>query len=259
MAPSKKAASDATTVSPDILTQLEELKNMVASYATRFDKLDGPLKEVKEENKKLRNDNKELKKHIEDRDKEITRLQEKFNDQEQYFRGWSVRILNVDIPEEEASMPTAIMRHVYDRVFHSILAGAKERGLIRVIPAAEEILETAHLLPAKPGTIPPMICRFYTRNIQSLIFKLKKDFAPREESAMPAQQDKTDRFRQGKFHYPVYEDLTRVNFAKLRALAQHEKVHSCWTVNGSIRYKLKGEDTIRKVKSVSETVDKIIS
>ncbi len=257
MAPSKKAQGD-SAASTDILTQLEDLKNLVAGYATRFDSLDKALEEVKQENKKLAEDNLKLKKHLEDRDKELLSLREKMNDQEQYIRGWSVRILNIDIPEAEASDPSAVMQHVYQKLLHPILVGARSRGLLKTIPGPEEILETAHILPAKPGTTPPIICRFYTRNIRSMIFKLKRDFAPREE-VEPSQQSRGERYKQGKFMYPIYEDLTKANFLKLRALGQHEKVQSCWSVNGSLKFKLKDNDTVRRVKSVYDTVENIIS
>ncbi len=245
----------------DVSGQLEELKNLVNSFKDRFDRLESMLEATKKENSELKTKHAEMKKTIEDRDKEIDNLRDKFNEQEEYIRGWSVRVLNVEMPEEEVSEPTKVMQQVYSRCFLPILQGAKDRGLLRGIPSAEELLETAHVLPAKVGTTPPIICRFYTRNLRSLMFRLKRELAPREvsEPAGAGTASRGDRVRPGRYLYPFYEDLTRANFHKFRALSLHEAVQSCWTVNGSLRYKLKDDDTIRRVRSVFATVEDIIA
>ena len=245
----------------DVSSQREELKSLVNSFKDRFDRLETMLEAAKKENLELKTKHAEMKKTIDDRDREIDSLRDKFNEQEQYIRGWSVRVLNVEVPEGEVSEPTKVMQHVFNRCFLPILQGARDKGLLHGIPTAEELLETAHILPAKAGTTPPIICRFYTRNLRSLMFRLKRELAPREEPepAGAGTASRGDRVRPGRYLYPFYEDLTRANFHKFRALSQHEAVQSCWTVNGSIRYKLKDEDTIRKVRSVFATVDDIIA
>lgn len=240
----------------DISAQLEELKTIINSYKERFDKLENLIEVARKENKELKTKQAELKKTLDERDAEIYGLRDRLNDQEQYIRGWSVRVLHVDIPEGDEVEPTKVMHHVHSRVFLPILQGAMGKGLIHAIPSAEELLETAHILPAKPGTTPPIICRFYTRNLRALMFRLKRDLAPREQ-AEPAGA-RGERVKPGRYLHPFYEDLTRPNFNKFRAISQHEQVQSCWTVNGTIRYKLKGEETIRKVKSVFASVDDII-
>jgi len=166
-----------------------------------------------------------------------------------------VRILGLPLPEAEAHDPIAVMRHVHERVLSPILRGAVEKGLLRTIPTVDQILETAHVLPAKPNTAAPIICRFFSRNTRALIFRLKKEYADRLLGTTGNSQHSRGN---GKLRYPIYEDLTRTNFFKMRAIAQHEAVHSCWSVSGSLRFKLNGENRIRKVKNILDSVDKII-
>lgn len=253
MAPAKKQPAVVEVADNNIASSLEELKNQLDEYAKRFDRLEGLLEGYKKEVKTLKGEIKELKDTLEDRDKELYSYKEKQNDQEQYIRGWSIRILNLAVPEEEASEPEKVMQHVHNKLLLPILKGAKEKGLLHTIPAVDTILETAHILPAKEGAVPAIICRFYSRNIRAMIFRLRKECAPREQVEQPARSE-----RFGRYQYPFYEDLTRPNFMKLRALAQHERVQSCWSVNGIIKFKLKDSETIRKVKSVFATVEDIL-
>ena len=58
--------------------------------------------------------------------------------------------------------------------------------------------------------------------------------------------------------YPFFEDLTRATFTKLTAIKQQEGVISAWTVNGSIRFKLKDNNTIFRVSKLQETFEEII-
>ncbi len=227
---------------------------MIKSYSTRFDKLEAMLDAVKKENKELKKEQKEMKETLEERDQEILKLRERINDQEQYARGWSARVLGMDIPASDATDPVKVMGHVYSRLLLPIFRGAVQTGQLNSIPNVEQVLETAHILPAKPDTIPAVICRFYSRNIRALVFRLKKDFAPRLDADRQYSQGQ----HPGKFAYSIFEDLTRLNFAKLRALSQHDKVHACWSVNGSLRYRLKDSDAIVRVKSVMCSVEDIL-
>ena len=59
--------------------------------------------------------------------------------------------------------------------------------------------------------------------------------------------------------YPFFEDLTRATFTKLSAIKQETSVSSAWTVNGSIRFKLKDNNTIYRVSKLQDTFENIIS
>ena len=59
--------------------------------------------------------------------------------------------------------------------------------------------------------------------------------------------------------YPFFEDLTRATFSKLKNIKQQEGVASAWTVNGSIRFKLKDNNFIYRVSKLDESLEDIIS
>ena len=86
----------------------------------------------------------------------------------------------MSIPSEDETDPEKVMQHVYDRLLKPILEGAVKEGRMSTIPPVDAILETAHVLPVIMDT-KPIIARFFTRNIRSLVFKLKKEFAPKEQ------------------------------------------------------------------------------
>jgi hypothetical protein len=59
--------------------------------------------------------------------------------------------------------------------------------------------------------------------------------------------------------YPFYEDLTRDNFLKIKALAPDQQVSACWSVGGQHCYRLFSHpDVVRWVKSVYDSVDAIL-
>lgn len=233
-----------------LISQLQELTKQMSGFTARFDKLEEILGALKIENR-------DLKATIADRDQEIFALRDRLNGLEQYGRNWSIRILDLPIPDSEARDPKKVMQIAYNKVLLPIFQGALSRKEIPAIPKVEEILETAHILPAKPNSTPAIIARFYSRNIRSMVFRLKKEFAPRH----PAEAGRPVRGsiqRPGKFLHPIYEDLTRPTFFKMRALASHELVESCWSVNGIIKYKMKNNSEIRKVKSIFASIEEII-
>jgi hypothetical protein len=75
------------------------------------------------------------------------------------------------------------MNAVYQELVAPILAGAVEAGEIASVPPCENLIEVAHILPGK-GAKKPIIVRFFSRYWRSLLFRFRKDYAPRE--AAPA-------------------------------------------------------------------------
>ena len=54
-----------------------------------------------------------------------------------------------------------------------------------------------------------------------------------------------------KLAYPFFEDLTTANFRKMWALVADSRVLACWSVAGQLRFRLNGEEEIRKVDDIS--------
>jgi hypothetical protein len=105
MPPKRNPSSSASITSPDFAEQLAELTSIIKSYAARFNKLEKLLTDTRKENSALRT-------ALSVKETETRKLQEKLNDQEQYVRGWSIRILNLQIPADEATQPELVMAHL---------------------------------------------------------------------------------------------------------------------------------------------------
>jgi hypothetical protein len=150
----------------DLSKILAEQSRLITRQETRFDKLEKLWSETKQENKSLKD-------ALQEKERELINIRERMNDQEQYNRSWSIRVLNLSIPQEDSTDPLKVMQHLYDKILLPIFQGALEQGLLQQIPPISQVLETAHILPAKPNTINPIIARFFSRNIRALVFRLK--------------------------------------------------------------------------------------
>jgi len=120
------------------------------------------------------------------KDRTIFDLRVKVNSLEQYNRKWSVRINNLTLPYGDETDTTLVMETVYNKALLPILEGALRSKHITKIPEVHELLETAHILPAKNDNRPkPIIARFYSRNLRALIFRLKREYAPTTTAPPP--------------------------------------------------------------------------
>jgi|688.fasta_scaffold713404_2 hypothetical protein len=59
--------------------------------------------------------------------------------------------------------------------------------------------------------------------------------------------------------FTFFDDLTMMNFQKMKALAADERVASCWAANGHIKYKLVDSQVVKKVSCVLDKIDQILS
>ncbi len=107
------------------------------------------------------------------------------------------------------------------------------------------------MLPApKPGATKPIICRFLNRDYRAVCFRLKKEFATR------TAQDTSD--NRPWYAYPFYEDLRTATFKKMKEMHADPRVDTCWSINGQLRYKLTGSDSIKRVKQIMDPIDSIL-
>jgi archaellum component FlaC len=254
--------------------QLSGLSEKIEKMDSRFDVIDRDvhdvkviLNDLKTENRQLKSEVKAMDKKLQDMDERNNALENRINQLEQHHRGWSARVLNVPLSPEEESDNFSVITKVYDLVLLPILQGALERKMLRYIPKADQLLEVAHVLPGKAGEPKPIIMRFYNRDIKDTIFKLKKYYAPRMEQSGPrgcggggGDQEPGGFEGRGKFCFPIYEDLTRATFLKMRAISKDERVKSCWTVKGQIKFVLhKNAKEVKRVVSLLDPLDVILS
>jgi hypothetical protein len=257
MAPKKEnpvSQADLETIMAK-LSILDSLTEKIQALESLPRKIDSLEKLLQESNAKVV----ALQAEINTKDKIITDFKNKTNSLEQYNRKWSVRINNVTLPNGDDTDTPIVMETIYKKALLPILEGALSTGLIKKIPACDELLETAHILPAKNNDRPkPIIARFYSRNMRAMIFRLKKEYATYDSSPPPNSSSHHTHNRK-TFKYPIYEDLTKDTYTLLQALLKDQRTGPVWTVSGNIRYKLAGETTVKKVSSVYDTVDKILN
>jgi hypothetical protein len=230
--------------------------------------------DLKNENKQLKSDNRDMQKQLSDMNSTNVALENRVIHLEQYHRSWSARALNIPLTPEEESDNSIVAAKVYSLLLLPILHGAADRKLIPHIPTVDQLLEVAHILPGKAGEPKPVIMRFYSRNVKEIIFKLKKFYAPRVEGTASGasregrgsgdregdEGDEAGGFEgRGKYCFPLYEDLVRAAFQKLRALSKDDRVKAAWSVKGQIRFILyKSPKEIRKVVSLLDPIETIL-
>jgi len=266
----KKTAATANEDDPslgDIVLLLKaqaEKLEVISTQMTKVDKIESEVKDLKtlivglrEENLELKGQLREKDKVIDDMSKSVAGLEEKLNNVEQHHRSWGARVLNIQVSDAEAGDPAAMIDKVFNLALLPILEGAVRSGKLAAVPPASQVLEVAHVLPGKPGFPRPIIMRFFNRNIRSLCFKFKKDFAPREKPSGQRVGEGQESGR-GRFAYPLYDDLTKPTLNKMRAIGQDDRVQACWTVNGKIHFKLKDSESVRKVVSIQDPLDTIL-
>jgi hypothetical protein len=111
-------------------------------------------------------------------------------------------------------------------------------------------LSHAFTIPSKKNSSScPVIVKFYSEFIRSLIFKHKRD-------ALPTTTDLPSNRIRPKFS--IYEDLTSSNHALLRSFADDPRVKSAWSFSGQIRFKTHTSDTVYKTSSLSDTFDMLV-
>jgi hypothetical protein len=84
----------------------------------------------------------------------------------------------------------------------------------------------ALVLPGKPGSIKPVIARFFSRHVHTLCLRRKRDFAtrpPRKQAdagkpVRSSSRGTAEGLRRVRYSHPFYEYLTRAAFLKMRAL-----------------------------------------
>ena len=252
--PPKKHNTEEEVTLRDLLAELGEIKaslSKVDSLGTKLDKLQTKLDEIIAENGKLKDENIKLNTTIQQQAATIEEMRAGLDGVERHQRSWSIRVQNIPLDDAEERDPVLTMRKVYDLLLKPILTGAREQGALRTVPECDQLLETAHVLPGRPGAAKPIIVRFLKRPLRALCFKYRKVYAPTTTSRGDPERERQ--------LYPFHDDLTRAAASKLAELQADQAVQACWSINGQLRYKLKNSDRVCKVKSVFDSVETILS
>jgi hypothetical protein len=242
-----------TASSEAIRQQLATSNNTIKDLTKRLGAIEAILKTTQDENRAL-------KEELAGSYDESKSLKTRLNNLEQHHRSWSIRAVGIVIPAADETDNKKVKNHLYEKLLKPILAGAVEQQLLLNIPSADDILERAHILPSKKDGPKPIIARFYCREIRALIFRLKKQYAPRSapnESRRRGDAPATS--TPGRLLYQIFDDLTKTNFIKMKTIGDDTRVEQCWAANGQLKFKLVGSQQIKKVISVFDSIDHIIN
>jgi hypothetical protein len=247
-----------TTVK-NLTASTEAIREQLATSNITINDLSRRLNTIESLLKNTQAENKALKEELAGSYQESKTLKTKLNNLEQHHRSWSIRAIGVAIPSADENDNAKVRNHLYEKVLKPILAGAVELNILQHLPTAEEIIERAHILPSRKDGPKPIIARFYCREIRAIIFKCKKQFAPRAQPTETRRRDGTSTPAPGKLRYQIFDDMTKTNFLKMKAIGDDSRVEQCWAANGQLKFKLVGSQQIRRVISVYDTIDQIIS
>ena len=173
---SKKPSKESTKTTHTMEEMQSDMNSKLSSLMVKFEAMEAALLAMTREKETLRG-------MVTEQAAEIADLRNSLNEREQYARNWSMRILNVPVPQDQETDTRFVMQAVYDTLILPILEGAKSKGDITHVPDCETLLETAHILPGKTDNHKPIITRFYSRYWRNLVFRNRKEFAPREPSS----------------------------------------------------------------------------
>ena len=289
MAPPKKAKPTESCVDEptlkdmiSMLTSMNEKMEKIETIESEVKSLRILLNDLKTENKQLKAESRETERKLNDMNLKNISLENRINSLEQYNRSWSARAMNIPLSEEEESDNQAVADKVYELLLLPILQGAVEKKIITTVPPVNQLLEIAHVLPGKAGHPKPVIMRFLNRNVRETIFRLKKYYSPREggpgagaggaRSARGSGGAGAGRgggggggeegggFEgRGRYLYPLYEDLSRASFQKMRAIAGDSRVKACWSVKGQIKFVLlRSPNEVKRVVSLLDPLEDIL-
>ena len=240
---------------------IEAMREQLTTSNTTISNLSVRLTTIESLLKSAQAENATLKEELAASALESTQLKAKLNHLEQHHRSWSVRVTGLNIPTADETDSNRVKHHLYEQLLKPILLGAVSKKILPTLPTESEIIERAHVLPSKNNKINPVIARFYCRDMRALIFKLKKEFAPREQTGAATRSSSTGDGpqRPARLRCQIYDDLTRVNFQKMKAIGDDKRVDSCWSANGQLKFKLVGSQQVRNVSSVFASIDEIVS
>ena len=224
-----------------IMDKLHAMTCQSNEILQKLDKQEGAIADIRAQLEVANQQNRE-------KDAIIQRHSDQINACEQALRASSLRILG--LPVTKTTPPAEIITIVHENILLPILEAAKEKGEIDSYPSKRFLIDSAFAIPSKNATSCPVIVKLASSVTRALVFQFKKD-------VLPSTTDPTTGRTRNRFG--VYEDLTAANFAQFRAFSDDERTTAIWTYNGQLKFRVKGKETIFKVKSLQDTVDTLIN
>ena len=251
--------SKSDTKMDQILEQLKHL-DQLAPMAQKIDELHASLGAFKEELGFLKEEVGCLNFTVQGHGDRLKALKndmmaqkELSNTQQQQLRLLTLRLLNVPPTKGEHHNNFANLReHVYARFITPLLAAAKDKGEIPVIPPMDSVIDSCFrpyaVEPDKQ--LPPVIIKLSNKQFKIAIMRNKK------ELPVPSKLENDA----GITRFILVEDLTPDIHRCLAALSKSKLTGKVWSVDGHIKFtKADKPDIVLSVKSVYDSVATILS
>jgi hypothetical protein len=248
MGRTKKNVQQRTNVSSEESVDSADKLDAILQKLAGLDSITSKLTNMESLLSAMQSENKMLKETIIKQDSTILELRERVNNLEQHGRSFSIRVNNLPLEANEERDPPSVIKKVYNSVFLPILQGAAAQQAISAVPICFDMIEMAHPLPGRGDKPKPIIVRFFNRNLKSLLFKHRKEYAAKDDQGGPRP----------RYKYHIHDDLTRDSFMKMKSLQNDPRVNACWSTGGTLPYRLHDCNIIRKVPSVYMSNDDIL-
>jgi hypothetical protein len=239
------------------------MSNLVPPNASLEDKVDTILEllvkqstlltKSQEKIEQLEKENAEMKHSITSLNREIFTLKNSSNRRDQLLLSNSIRVFGISISEDEPIATDggkALCVKVFDKIIKPVLLAAKIKGA-----TASNTIEDCYRLgkastdKARP---PPLVIKLTSPSLRLTILRNKKSgLAP------PSEADQ----RIGIKRFTIVEAPTSDTFKMLKSLSADSRIAKVWSIDGNLRFTLANNPngSIKKVKSVYDPIDKIIS
>ena len=183
---------------------------------------------------------------------ELRNVKNTLNVREQQLRSTQVRVFNFPVAADET---TGLTARIYDRILKPLLTAAKTAGDLGSVPQVQNTIEACYRVftkeePAEGQPPPPIVIRFATKQLKIAVLKQRRRFMPQ-----PSEGEQ----RKGIKRFMIVEDLTPPAHKLLKALQADPRTDKVWSVNGQIHYSVPGKTGFKKVRSVFDHIDQILS
>ena len=183
---------------------------------------------------------------------ELRAVKNTLNLREQQLRNNSVRLFNLPLSKDDSA---GLQVRVYDRIVRPLLAAAKTAGDLTSVPQAHNAFEACyrafsqeeHQEGASPA---PVVIRFATKALKIAALKHRRQHMP-----APSEGEKSARVKR----FVLVEDLTPPAHKLLKALQADSRTEKVWSVNGQICFSVPNKKGYKKVRSVFDSLDIILS
>ena len=158
------------------------------------------------------------------------------NNLEQNQQQSCVRIYGLELPTNINNSPISTAKFVYESL-RPILEVALKENTLPSIPSCFDLIDTAHLLPAKADKVPAIYVRFRSK-LYCLAIMLSKGKYFKETVEKK---------------FSITDDLTRVNAKLLKSFTERNDAAAAWFRINKVCYKLKSDP--EKILSARATIN----